>query len=294
MKRVLIYGKNLKDAHLKYLDILLSKLKKEEFEVFFYLPFLTFLIDKLEFEKRYKTITKTEGLKQFKIDLLLSIGGDGTILNSALIIKGSEIPILGINLGRLGFLAIIEKNRIVEAIDNIITGNYTTENRSLIELNTNEELFGEENFALNDSTVHKSSSSSVIIVHTYLNEKFLNTYWVDGLIVSTPTGSTGYSLSCGGPIVFPGSGNFIITPVAPHNLTMRPIVIPDNSEISFEVESRADSFLCTLDSRYKTITPKHKLTIKKSKFSINLIVFEGYDFSANIQNKLNWGKDKRN
>lgn len=294
MKRILIYGQEIKDSHLKYVEVLLHKLNKEDIEVFFYKPFLSHLLDNFGFKKEYKTISKTEELKQLKINVLLSIGGDGTILSSAVLIKDSNVPILGVNLGRLGFLAIIEKNRIIEAIDNIITGNYTIEKRSMVKLISNPEIFAGENFALNDFTVHKSSSSSVIVVHTYLNGKFLNTYWVDGLIVSTPTGSTGYSLSCGGPIVFPGSGNIIITPVAPHNLTMRPIVVPDTSEISFEIEGRTDSFLCTLDSRYETITPQHKLTIKKSEFPINLIVFEGYDFSENIQNKLNWGSDKRN
>ena len=294
MKRILIYGKEIKNPHLKYVEILLHKLNQEDIEVFFYKPFLSHLNDDFDFKKEYKTISRTKELKQFNINILLSIGGDGTILSSAVLIKDSNVPILGINLGRLGFLAIIEKNRIIKAIDNIIAGNYTIEKRSMVELISKPEIFGGENFALNDFTVHKSSSSSVIVVHTYLNDKYLSTYWVDGLIVSTPTGSTGYSLSCGGPIVFPGSGNLIITPVAPHNLTMRPIVVPDTSEISFEIEGRTDSFLCTLDSRYETITPKHKLTIKKCDFPINLIVFEGYDFSENIQNKLNWGSDKRN
>lgn len=294
MKRIIIYGKTLKDSHLKYLENLLLKLSKEDIDVFFYKPFLDIIKRDLGFEKEYKTISKTDELKSNSIDVLISIGGDGTILSSAVLVKDTEIPIIGINLGRLGFLAIVDKKAIDEAIDNIRDGNYILQERSLIELNSSPKLFNGNNFALNDFTLHKSASSSVITVHTYLDGRYLNTYWADGLIVSTPTGSTGYSLSCGGPIVFPGSGNFVITPVAPHNLTMRPIVVPDNSELSFEIESRSDSFLCTLDSRFETITSKHTLIIKKADFNINLIVFEGFEFSRNIRNKLNWGNDKRN
>jgi len=294
VKRVLVYGQTLKDSHLKYLKILLHKLSKEDILVYFYFPFLQYLKKELDFDQNHQHLSSTEELLDNKIDVLISIGGDGTILNSAVLVHNSNIPIIGINLGRLGFLAIVEKNNIDGAIDYIINGNYVLQQRSLLQLKSSPDLFNGNSFALNDFTMHKSASSSVIVVHTYLDGKFLNTYWADGLIVSTPTGSTGYSLSCGGPIVFPGSGNFIITPVAPHNLTMRPIVVPDNSELTFEVETRTDSFLVTLDSRFETITQKHKLTIKKADFKINLIVFEGYEFSKSIRNKLNWGNDKRN
>ena len=294
MKRVLLFGQNLKDSHLKFLKALLQKLSREDIDIYFYSPFLHYLKKELDFDRKFSHLSNTEELISNKIDFVISIGGDGTMLNSAVLVHDSDIPIIGINLGRLGFLAIVEKNHIDEAIDNIITGNYVLQERSLLQLQSKPRLFGDDNFALNDFTMHKSASSSVIVVHTYLDGKFLNTYWADGLIVSTPTGSTGYSLSCGGPIVFPGSGNFIITPVAPHNLTMRPIVVPDNSELTFEVETRTDSFLVTLDSRFETITQKHKLTIKKAGFKINLIVFEGYEFSKSIRNKLNWGNDKRN
>ena len=294
MKRVLVYGQTLKDSHMKYLIVLLQKLSKEDISIYFYSPFLRYLKKELNFTQNYSSLSIKEELVNNKIDFLISIGGDGTILNSAVLVHDSNIPIIGINLGRLGFLAIVERNNIDVAIDNIISGNYILQQRSLLQLLSKPELFGGDSFALNDFTMHKSASSSVIVVHTYLNGKFLNTYWADGLIVSTPTGSTGYSLSCGGPIVFPGSGNFIITPVAPHNLTMRPIVVPDDSELTFEVETRTDSFLVTLDSRFETITQEHKLTIKKAEFKINLIVFEGYEFSQSIRNKLNWGNDKRN
>ena len=294
VKRVLVYGQTLKDSHMKYLKVLLQKLKKEGIEVYFFTPFSQYLKKEFGFDEVHKYLSTTDELLRNDIDFLISIGGDGTILNSAVLVHDSNTPIIGINLGRLGFLAIVEKNIITEAIDNIINGNYLLQQRSLLNLVSEPELFNGDSFALNDFTMHKSASSSVIVVHTYLNGVFLNTYWADGLIVSTPTGSTGYSLSCGGPIVFPGSGNFVITPVAPHNLTMRPIVVPDDSELLFEVETRSDSFLVTLDSRYETITQKHKLIIKKANFKINLIIFEGYEFSKSIRNKLNWGNDKRN
>ncbi len=294
MKRILIYGNYIKSSHLKYLNILVEKLKKNDIEIFFYEEFLNFLIENFNYKNDCGYLSQTDDLIMKKIDSVLSIGGDGTILNSAVLVKDSRVPILGINLGRLGFLAIVEKNKINDAIDSLLAGNYEIQKRSLIKLISEPSIFGDENFALNDFTIHKSEAPSVIAVHTYLDGKFLNTYWADGLIVSTPTGSTGYSLSCGGPIVFPGSGNFIITPVAPHNLTMRPLVIPDDSELSLEIEGRTDLFLCTLDSRYKKITSDHKIVLKKADFLINIIVFEGYDFTKNLQNKLNWGNDKRN
>jgi len=294
VKRILIYGNYIKSSHLKYLNILVEKLKKNDIEIFFYEEFLNFLIENFNYKNDCGYLSQTDDLIMKKIDSVLSIGGDGTILNSAVLVKDSRVPILGINLGRLGFLAIVEKNKINDAIDSLLAGNYEIQKRSLIKLISEPSIFGDENFALNDFTIHKSEAPSVIAVHTYLDGKFLNTYWADGLIVSTPTGSTGYSLSCGGPIVFPGSGNFIITPVAPHNLTMRPLVIPDDSELSLEIEGRTDLFLCTLDSRYKKITSDHKIVLKKADFLINIIVFEGYDFTKNLQNKLNWGNDKRN
>lgn len=279
---------------LAYIDILIEKLRAEKIDIFFYSEFYEHIKGKKSISGEHPVLTTTEDLIDNRIDLLISIGGDGTILNSAILIQNTGIPILGINLGRLGFLAIVEKNWIIQAVDKLIAHEFTLEQRSLLELNAQPELFIGQNIALNDFTVHKSTSPSVIVVHTYLNNKFLSSYWVDGLIISTPTGSTGYSLSCGGPIVFPGSGTFIITPVAPHNLTMRPIVVPDSSEIKLEIETRSDSILCSLDSRYESINSDYRLMIKKCDFRISLVVFEGLSFSDNIQNKLNWGTDKRN
>ncbi|MEZ4906418.1 MAG: NAD kinase [Saprospiraceae bacterium] len=294
IKNVLIYSQVISEMQVSYLDILLEKLELEGFNIFIYDKFHKYILDITGNDLKYPLIYDKDSLKKENIDLLISIGGDGTILNSAVLINDTEIPIVGINLGRLGFLAIVEKNKIGEYVSKIKRGDYSIQKRSMLKLNSKPMIFKDENIALNDFTVHKSSSPAVIVVHTFLNEKFLTSYWVDGLIISTPTGSTGYSLSCGGPIVFPGSGTFIITPVAPHNLTMRPIIVPDNSKIRLEIESRSESVLCSLDSRYETISPDHELTIQKNDYDINLLVFSGLDFSDNINYKLNWGADKRN
>ena len=231
---------------------------------------------------------------QHKPDILISVGGDGTILEAITHIRNSEIPILGINLGRLGFLSSVETKQVADCIYQLNKGMYQIESRSLLSLESHEGLFGKLPFALNDFTILKRDTSSMITIKTYLNGDFLNTYWADGIIVSTPTGSTGYSLSCGGPIVFPSADNIVITPVAPHNLNVRPVVIPDNSIITFEVHGRTNNFLCTLDSRHEFITSENRLGLKKADFKINFIKLHGSSFLKTIHNKLNWGLDKRN
>jgi len=242
-------------------------------------------------------IGKFEGYIDFrmrKFDYVITLGGDGTILNAITEVRDSKVPILGINLGRLGFLADIEKNQIRAAIKLLQKGRYRIDERQLLYLESNLPIHGDIPFALNDCTLLKRDTSSMITIHTYVNGAYLNSYWADGIIISTPTGSTGYSLSCGGPIIFPGSGNFIITPVAPHNLNVRPIVIPDTSVISFEVEGRTDNFLCTMDSRFETVTSDHQLAVRKCDFSINLIQLENQSFLKTIRGKLAWGVDNRN
>jgi NAD+ kinase len=238
-----------------------------------------------------------EGYLDFKtriFDYVITFGGDGTILNAVAEVRDADVPILGINLGRLGFLASIEKEKIKEAINLLKTGRYSLSERTLLQMESNHPMFGNIPFALNDCTLLKRDTSSMIVIHTYINGAYLNSYWADGLIVSTPTGSTGYSLSCGGPIIFPNSGNFVITPVAPHNLNVRPIVISDSSIISFEVEGRAENFLCTLDSRFETITSDFQLAVRKCDFNINLIQLHGWSFMHTIREKLMWGNDTRN
>lgn len=242
----------------------------------------------------YSLVSDYNALKQFAPNYVFTLGGDGTILKVVTIIKDLQIPILGFNFGRLGFLASTEKTRIDEAIDKLLKGMFTIENRQMLFLETEVPLFGDANFALNDFTLLKRDTSSMVTIHTYLNGAFLNSYWADGIIVSTPTGSTGYSLSCGGPIVFPQSGNFLLTPVAPHNLNVRPIVISDDSVLSFEIEGRSDNFLCTLDSRNATIGKGYRLAVRRNDFPTRLIVLDNVNFLKTIHEKLAWGIDKRN
>ncbi len=226
-------------------------------------------------------------------EMVLSIGGDGTILDSVVMVKESQIPIFGINFGRLGFLASLGKDKIYEAVDAIERGQYMIDKRTLIELQCNKPLF-DDSFALNDMTIQRKDQSSMITVNAYLNGELLNTYWADGLIVTTPTGSTGYSLSCGGPILYPTSGNFAITPIAPHNLNVRPMVVSDEVVLSFEVTGRGDSFLCTLDSRFKSIDSSFQLAVKKAPFCANIVQLTDQSFLSALKSKLSWGMDQRN
>jgi NAD+ kinase len=244
--------------------------------------------------KKFNWKTYEPGSSLKKLDAFISIGGDGTLLECVTHIGKDEVPILGINTGRLGFLATINKDDVEESLAKLFTGAFTLDKRAVLRLESNNKLFGDLNFALNDFTLVKKDSSSMITVHTYIDGELLNSYWADGIIVSTPTGSTGYALSCGGPLVFPRSGNFVITPVSPHNLTVRPIVVSDNSEISFKVEGRSKKFLVTLDSRVATVDDTMKLKLVKESFKVNLILLEGHHYFKTLRQKLNWGLDARN
>lgn len=227
-------------------------------------------------------------------DCLISLGGDGTMLDAVTLVKDKNIPILGINFGRLGFLASISKEELASAVDALVNRTYLIDKRTLIHLDSNEPLFGEAPFGLNEFAIHKRDTSPMIKVHTYLNGEFLNTYWADGLIVSTGTGSTGYNMSCNGPIMFPESSSFVITPVAPHNLNVRSIVVPDTNVISFEVESRAEKFICALDARKEIVNKSIQLAVQKEKFRVNLVRLNENSFLSTLRTKLTWGLDKRN
>ena len=227
-------------------------------------------------------------------DCLISLGGDGTILDAVTLVCDKNIPLLGINFGRLGFLAGIGKEELTTAVDALVTGNYVVDKRTLIHLDSNLPLFGNTPFALNEFAIHKRDISPMVKIHTYLNGEFLNTYWSDGLIVATPTGSTGYNMSCSGPIVFPESSSFVITPVAPHNLNVRPIVVPDSNVISFEVESRSDQIICALDARREIVDKDIQLAIKKEKFTVSFIRLNENNFLSTLRTKLMWGLDRRN
>ncbi len=228
------------------------------------------------------------------IDCMISLGGDGTMLDVVTLVKDSGIPILGINFGRLGFLASISPDALQSAVEAIVNRTFVVDKRALIHLDSNEGLFGDTPFALNEFAIHKRDISPMIKIHTYINGEFLNTYWADGLIVSTPTGSTGYSLSCNGPILFPDAASFVITPVAPHNLNVRPIVIPDTNVVSFEIEGRADQFICALDARKEIVDKTVQLAIRKEQFCVNLVRLNENSFLSTLRTKLTWGLDKRN
>lgn len=228
------------------------------------------------------------------IDCMISLGGDGTMLDAVTLVKDTGIPILGINFGRLGFLASISPDALQSAVDAIVNRTFVVDKRALIHLDSNEGLFGDSPFALNEFAIHKRDISPMIKIHTYINGEFLNTYWADGLIVSTPTGSTGYSMSSNGPILFPDAASFVITPVAPHNLNVRPIVIPDTNVVSFEIEGRADQFICALDARKEIVDKTVQLAIRKEQFCVNLVRLNENSFLSTLRTKLTWGLDKRN
>ena len=292
--RVVVYAYVLKDHDVPHIQRLFDALHEEGISVYVYGPYLDLMRDKIKFQK---PVGEFDGYIDFtlkKFDFVIALGGDGTILSAITHVRESGVPILGINLGRLGFLASIEKKRIRDAVQLLAKGRYSIEERGLLYLESSIPLFGDTRFALNDFTILKRDTSSMITIHTYVNGAYLNTYWADGIIVATPTGSTGYSLSCGGPIIFPNSGNFVITPVAPHNLSVRPIVISDDSIISFEIEGRAENFLCTLDSRFEVITAAHQLAVRRNDFTVKIVQLEDVSFLRTIRDKLIWGVDSRN
>ncbi len=227
-------------------------------------------------------------------DFFVSVGGDGTLLESITYIAQKQIPILGVNTGRLGFLATISPPDIIPALQQVLKGFYKIEERTLVKVESDKLLFGGTNFGLNEFTITKRDTSSMIIIHTYIDGEFLNSYWADGLIVATPTGSTGYSLSCGGPVVLPQSRNFIIAPVSPHNLTVRPMIVSDDSVISFAIEGRGKNFLVSLDSRSEVIDAQIQIAVRKEDFLAKLITFNEHNFLNTLRTKLNWGLDIRN
>lgn len=276
--------------------ILLRILKLLEFhklQLIFYKEFYERLQPHVEFTAAPRIFTGKRDLPPHT-DMLFSLGGDGTMLDAVCFVGSSNIPLIGVNLGRLGFLAAIPEEEVEDAILSLVRGSYTLEKRTLLHLDSSIPLFNGSPFALNEFTIHRQDTSSMIKIHTYLNGEFLNTYWADGLIVATPTGSTGYSLSCGGPVVFPQTSSFVITPVAPHNLNTRPIVVPDNNVISFEIEGRTEQFLCTLDARTETIKSNVQLAVKRESFLVSLVRPDEHNFLKTIRQKLYWGIDRRN
>jgi NAD+ kinase len=291
--KVAIYSRGLDFEQENPIQLLLEELMRYDTTLFIYRQ----LLDQFSFtEKIYKKLIPFSISEELDndIDILISLGGDGTMLDAVTLVKQKNIPILGINFGRLGFLASVSKEELSIAVDALINRAFHIEKRTLIHLDSNEPLFGDAPFALNEFAIHKRDISPMVKIHTYLNGEFLNTYWADGLIVATPTGSTGYNMSCNGPIVFPESSSFVITPVAPHNLNVRSIVVPDSNVISFEVEGRADQFICALDARREIVTKTIQLAVRKENFSINLARLNENNFLSTLRTKLTWGLDKRN
>jgi len=291
--RIAIFGSHIPEHFIKYIQHLVKRLEADNIQILIEKELLVFLKNKLRFQHEVTTFHDCVTLKE-NTDFLFSIGGDGTLLKAINYVRDSNIPIMGINTGRLGFISSIAPDQIGESLNNLIKKKYKLIPRTVLQLSTKNELFKQKNFALNEVVVLKKDTSSMIRIDAFLDDEFLNTYWADGLIVSTPTGSTGYSLSCGGPIIMPGTDNIVITPIAQHNLNVRPIVIDDNSTITLKVEDRDQLALVSLDSRSRAFDSSVELTIKKAKFKINLVEPQGNSFISTIRNKLMWGIDKRN
>lgn len=289
--KVAIYSRGLDHDLKTQLVILLNELQKQNIEI---LLLQSLAAHNLNVDsKGIKVFTNSSELDE-TVDCLISLGGDGTMLDSVALVCDKNIPILGINFGRLGFLASIGKEELTSAVDALVNGTYVVDKRTLIHLDASIPLFGDTPFALNEFAIHKRDISPMVKIHTYLNGEFLNTYWSDGLIVATPTGSTGYNMSCNGPIVFPESSSFVITPVAPHNLNVRPIIVPDSNIISFEIEGRSEQVICAMDARREIVDKDIQLAIRKEKFTISLVRLNENNFLSTLRTKLMWGVDKRN
>ena len=291
LKRVAIYGRSFDTGYRQQVQQLFDRLGEEGISITIHEHFSRFLKDCVTLTG-HDVFTDHSGVTG--ADCLFSIGGDGTMLDTITFLRDSGIPVLGFNTGRLGFLSGIQMDKVDEAITALLAGEYSLDKRGLLRLETEGDVFGNLNFALNEFTLHKKDSATMMTVHAYINGEFLNTYWADGLIVSTPTGSTAYSLSCAGPIMFPDSENFIITPIAPHNLNVRPVVVSDKSEIRLRLDGRSDNYLISLDARSKLVEEEVELTIRKETFGVNLIRLRGQDFLKTLRHKLMWGIDLRN
>lgn len=291
MKKIAIYGQYLHDDTVNTCVELIELLHSKKCET---------LIES-SFHELLKNENVATQLNSFhtldeSYDLLISLGGDGTVLRAVAYIGKVNIPVIGINTGRLGFLATLNKEKLKKAIDALYNGSYTLSKRSLITLSSSsgEHHNSPHNFALNEVTVSRMNTTSMIQIETRLNNELLTSYWADGLIISTPTGSTGYSLSCGGPVISPSNTSFVITPIAPHNLNARPLVIPDHTEIMIKVSGREEEFLTSLDNRIASYPNETILTLKKADFTIDLVELQGQSFIKTIREKLLWGEDKRN
>ncbi|NND77234.1 MAG: NAD kinase [Flavobacteriales bacterium] len=288
-----IYGTEFKDEFNDGIKDLIESLLDRSVNVKVYSPFKAHLLSKMSFNIDLPEFSDHYQVKE-ELDLLFSIGGDGTFLSTISLIRDSGIPILGINTGRLGFLSTVAVPGIEESLDLVLTGRYAIQERGLVTLDIDDNPFGEVNYALNEIAIIKRDSSSMIVIHCEVDDEYLHSYWADGLLIATPTGSTAYSLSCSGPIVHPETNSLIINPIAPHHLNVRPMIVPDDVCLKLKADGRDDQFLITLDSRSAVIRSDQELIIKKAPFKINLVIPEGHTFLSTMKNKLLWGMDKRN
>lgn len=293
--KVAIYGQYYQESTKPIIRDILGFFNEKKIEMVIEESFLAKIYEKELASRPYKTFSSHKDLDS-SFDIFISIGGDGTILRAATLVRDSGIPVLGINAGRLGFLATVQKDNIHEFLQFILEKKYTTTARTLLSLTCDPEIesIGELNFAMNDVTVNRKDTTSMITIETFLNGSYLSSYWADGLIISTPTGSTGYSLSCGGPVLTPDVSSLVLTPIAPHNLTARPLVIPDDTEIRLRVTGREDQFLVSLDSRTVSVKNESVLRIRKTPFKINMVEIPEESFLKRLRTKLLWGEDKRN
>ncbi len=290
--RIAIHGRKIDNKSRHYIRQLIDALQSRKCQILVSNSFIRSLQDSGFELSDIQTFDQRSGLAD--IDFVISVGGDGTLLETVSHVGSLELPIVAINTGRLGFLATISKEIIPQAVEALFQNEFSFEYRTLVRVDSDRDIFNGKNFGLNDFTILKKDTSAMITVHAYIDGEYLNSYWADGLIVSTPTGSTGYSLSCGGPVVLPQSHNFIITPVSPHNLTVRPMVVSDKSVISFEIEGRSKNFLVSLDTRSYTVDASVQMAVSKEKFQAKLVKLDGYNFLDTLRMKLNWGYDARN
>ncbi len=293
--KVALFGKQFSEDFLDSFKLILDEFNSREVELCIYRPFYDHIVANLDFTPDVSDFFSEHADLDKSVDYFFSIGGDGTFLDAVTLVQDSGIPLVGVNSGRLGFMADIAQDEIPAAISDIFEGNFSIEERTLLKVQTQDNgLFKDFNYGLNEFTVHKKDSASMITIHTYIDGEYLNSYWADGLIISTPTGSTAYSLSVGGPILIPNTQNFVISPISPHNLTVRPIVVPNHQEITLKVEGRSDSYLASLDSRSVGFGTLNELKISKADFKIKVLKLKTHSFYSTLRNKLMWGADKRN
>ncbi len=294
VKKIAVFGKRYGREFDDSIYFFFTSVKKPEVELVIYEPYYEFIKEHSNYDPEPSAVFNTPFTDENKPDIIFSIGGDGTFLECVSFIRNSNIPIVGINSGRMGFLANISKEEMPAALNLIKKEQFSIKERSLIEVTSEKPVFEDFNYALNEITVQKRDSGSMITIHVYANDNYLNSYWADGLIISTPTGSTAYSLSVGGPIVVPGAGAFIITPIAPHNLTVRPIVVPDSYELTLKIEGRSENFMASLDYKSEILDTSTILKLRRADFKIQTVKFENKTFFDTLRHKLMWGLDKRN